>query len=217
MNKNSILIFVFSLYLLVSGCTYDLARPSQVNQNDYYYVRPGTYFGGIGKVALFEPLDETHSQDLSTAFMRIQAKELRKLHTFSVMPVYKSDAYWYNFENTVNGEYDTDVLDAIRKAYGVNAVIFGVITQYESFPKLNIGLRLRMLDLRTGKILWGVENVWDTNDLSTQKQMCEYYKANLKKSFEPLGAEILEVSPREFGKFVATEIASTIPRGRHRW
>ncbi len=214
---NKFLIFVSSLYLLVSGCTYDLAKPSQVGDSNYYYVRPGTYFGGIGKVALFEPVDATCSQDLSTVFMQILAKELRKLHTFSVMPVHETDPYWCNFEKTVNGDYDVEVLNAIRNAYGVNAVIFGEITQYESFPKLNIGLRLRMLDLRTGKILWGVENVWDTNDLSMQRKMCEYYKTHLKNGFEPLGPELLEVSPRAFGKFVATEIAATIPQGTRRW
>lgn len=212
-----LLISMFVISVFVAGCTYDLSEPAKIGDHSYYFVRENTSFGEIGKVALFEPVDVTCSQNLSLELMDSLAREMRKLHIFSVMPVEKSQPFWHDFEGDSSGGYKAEQLTAMRKSLGVNAIVFGEITQYESFPKMNIGLRLRMLDLRSGKILWGVEQVWDVSDRSTQRRIDDYYKTSLKHGYEPLGAEIVEVSPRAFNKFIAYEIATTVPRGYRRW
>lgn len=94
---------------------------------------------------------------------------------------------------------------------GADAVIFGTINRYSSYPHLMLGVHLKMLDLRTAEIVWAIEDVWDSTDQSTQKRMEQYFETEMRRGYEPLNWKILENSPRYFNKFVVYEIVRTLP------
>jgi hypothetical protein len=77
-----------------------------------------------------------------------------------------------------------------------------------------VGLRLKLLDLTDGQLLWGLEQVWDSADKSIQKRIKEYLKEQRKTGESELREELVVVSPMSFCKFVAYEVAGTLQRSK---
>ena len=89
----------------------------------------------------------------------------------------------------------------------------GTITVYKPYPHMVVGLRLRIIDLNDGELLWALEQIWDATDKTTQKQIEQYYSGRsllpkFKKNDleERLGA----ISSVKFIKFVAHEVGETM-------
>ena len=75
-----------------------------------------------------------------------------------------------------------------------------------------IGLRLKLIDMTDGQLLWGLEQIWDTADRSIAKRIKHYFKNELQPGVDSLQQELVVVSSLKFGKFVAYEVAQTLDR-----
>ena len=100
-------------------------------------------------------------------------------------------------------------LVALRETLRSNGLLLGTITQYQPYPHMVIGLRLKLLDLTDGQLIWGMEQVWDSTDKSIQKRIKRYFKEQLRSGHAPLNEELVVVSSLNFCKFVAYEVATT--------
>jgi hypothetical protein len=89
--------------------------------------------------------------------------------------------------------------------------MFGTIQQYMPFPHLRASLSLRLVDLRSGFVLWAFEDVWDSNDKTVERRMQRFFKEQMRSGYEPINWQILVTSPRAFERFVAWEVAQTLP------
>jgi hypothetical protein len=101
---------------------------------------------------------------------------------------------------------------AIRESCKCNGLLVGTVTEYRPYPRLAVGLRLKLLDLTDGQLLWGVEQVWDSTDRSVQKRIRTYVHKEVRSgsSASPLPQELVGVSSLEFVKFAAYEVAQTL-------
>ena len=75
-------------------------------------------------------------------------------------------------------------------------------------------MHLKLIDLRNGKLLWATEQVWDSTDKKVERRMRLYFNSRMRAGFQPMDWELLITSPRAFNKFVACEIAQTLPQAR---
>ena len=73
-----------------------------------------------------------------------------------------------------------------------------------------IGLRLRMLDLRDGQLLWALEQVWDSADKTTEYRIKDYFRSQKSSGYAPLQERLASVSSLEFIKFISYEVAETL-------
>ena len=85
-----------------------------------------------------------------------------------------------------------------------------LITGFEPFPHMTIGLRLKLIDLTDGQLLWAIEQIWDTADETTQDRIKSYYNRNLLPASATLSGKLGTVSSLKFVKFVAFETAETV-------
>jgi len=76
-----------------------------------------------------------------------------------------------------------------------------------------MSLRLSLIDLRNGKLLWAVDHTWDTADKETQERIKRYFKNEVRAGYQPLREDLVSISPIEFNKFVAYEIVQTLDMG----
>jgi hypothetical protein len=98
----------------------------------------------------------------------------------------------------------------MRKALNCNAVIVGSVTTYQPYPQMIIGLRLKLVDLTDGQLLWAIEQIWDTTDKTMEKRVKDYYQDQIHSGFGPLREQLVLVSSLNFIKFVAYEVAQTM-------
>lgn len=176
-----------------------------------YYLNPTVDFEQVGKVVMLELENPTLYPEQGRDFSELLADGLCKKHLFSVRYIRRDDPVWQRFDLDSIRQCTPTQLAEIRQRLGADAVVFGSLHRYASYPHLLIGLYLKMIDLRTAKILWAIEDVWDSADRATQQRIRHYFETRMRTGYEPLNWKIFETSPRYFNKFVVFEITQTLP------
>ncbi len=106
--------------------------------------------------------------------------------------------------------FTPEQLYAMRQALRCDAILLGEITQFLPHPRMQVGLSLRLIDLKNGQLVWGVENIWDTTDRRLTRRIEDYFDHRLRNGYEPIEERLIHTSPRAFGAFVACEVAATL-------
>lgn len=210
MRKAKFLLLAMSL-LYASGCTF--VKPI-VPESGHFYINKSTDFSRIGKVVIFELQENEMHPDLAKELSNTLADSLGKKHMFSLSVLHRSDAQWKAIDLHDNTAYSIDELSRFRKELKADAIIFGTITQYHPYPHFLIGVKLKMVDLKNGNLIWAMEQVWDTMDKRLERRMERYYKVNVRSGYEPMDYRVMLNSPRAFNKFVVDEISVTFDQVR---
>jgi hypothetical protein len=199
---------VFAL-ILVCGCGSDREKDPMANS---YYLSPHKDLRRLGRVALVE-IDSTSSYPETAAevtdalFLEVQKKQV-----FGVIVIHRDDPGWRTLQENLDSLQALRQLVSIRDALNCNGLLVGTITEYKPYPHMVIGLRLKLLDLTDGQLLWGLEQVWDSADRTIQKRIKAYLKEERRAGHSPLREELVVVSPLNFYKFVTYETARTLER-----
>ncbi len=205
-----VLLLTAALFLagLQGGC--DSAQEN--GMADAFYLNPYKDLSTLGRVALVE-LDNSSaypqiSADLTEAlFVALQKKQI-----FGLTIVDHDNPAWRGLQENLDSLQALRQLLAMREALKCNGLLVGTVTEYTPYPHMSIGIRLKLLDLTDGQLLWGLEQVWDSSDRDIQKRIKHYFKDDLRTGFASLREEMVVVSPLKFGKFVAYEVAATLDR-----
>lgn len=206
MNRIAGLLLVLSA--LLSGCCwYEAAGPVP----DCYYLNPDKNMSTIGKVGIIELENYSSYPQVAPDVTEAIFQALQKKQVFSVAVISKSDRLWRGLEPNLNSTYRLEDLSEIRKATNCNAILVGSVTEFEPFPHMTIGLRLKLVDLMDGQLLWAFEQIWDTADKTTQGRMRRYFRSQTDSDCSRSKAHLLTVSPIRFIKFAACEAAQTLP------
>jgi hypothetical protein len=105
--------------------------------------------------------------------------------------------------NSSYPKVSTDVTEKLYQALQKN-------TEFRPYPHMTIGLRLKLIDLRDGQLLWAIEQVWDSADKTTEYRIRDYFRSQKRSGYAPLHEQLAAVSPIEFIKFVSYEVAETL-------
>lgn len=196
------------LALILAGCqsSSDKCPPSEAN----YYLNPQKSVCAIGRVALIE-LDNLSAQpQISMDTTDALYEAIQKRNLFGLIVMWRSDPACKGLLVENNANYSLDQLALLRKNLKSDAVLFGEVTQYYPYPRLAIGLRLKMMDLRDGSLIWATEQFWDTTDKQVEKRIENFFKRQVRSGYDPLDYRMAIVSPHMFLKFVAYEVGQTI-------
>jgi len=205
-----ILYSVFCI-LLLAGCQlYRTSKPT----GDYSYLNPDKGLSTIGRVAIVELDNDSGFPQISADVTEALFLALQKKQIFGLTSIHQGDPAWRSLELDLDAMYTLEQLLAMRKTLKCDAVLVGTVTQYKPYPHLAIGLRIKLLDLKDGQLLWALEQVWDSVDKTTERRIKNYFQHEIRYGSVSLREQLTVVSPLEFIKFVAYEVAETFqPKG----
>lgn len=191
---------------LIGGCTSRNENDAMANS---FYLDPSKDLHTLGRVALVE-LDNLAaypeiSKDVTEALFRAAQKK----QVFGVTVVRQNDPAWRSLMENFDSLQALQQLQTMRETLRCNGLLLGSVTEYQPYPHMAIGLRLKLLDLTDGQLLWGLEQVWDCADKSIQRRIQSYFKRELRSGYAPLREELVTISSLNFCKFVAYEVAQT--------
>ena len=107
--------------------------------------------------------------------------------------------------------FTLEQLSEMRSTLRCDAVMVGAVSGFGPYPGAWMAVQLWLLDLRTGRVLWGVDHAWRTTDEATSKRMQRYFDcAGGQDGSDPF--RLAEMSPRMFSSFVASELARALPQ-----
>jgi hypothetical protein len=195
------------LAALLSGCA---AHRASTKAADYYYLNPNKKLTAVGRVAIVELENDSTYPQVSGDVTGALFQALQKKQVFGLTVVHRDDPSWRSLQLDGDSTYTLDQILAIRKTLKCDGVLLGTITEFGPYPHMAIGLRLKLLDLRDGELLWALEQVWDSADKTTEKRTKDYFKSEKRSGFAPLHEQLAAVSPLEFIKFVSYEVAATL-------
>lgn len=179
-----------------------------------YYLSPNKDLRRLGRVALVEMDGTSSSPEIAAAITDALFLQTQKRQVFGVMVVRRDDPTWQSLQENLDSLKALRQLVTVRESLNCNGLLVGTVTRYQPYPHMVIGLRLKLLDLADGQLLWGMEQVWDSADRSIQKRIKTYLKGQRRSGQSGLREELVVVSPLTFCEFVSYEVAGTFERPR---
>jgi len=141
---------------------------------------------------------------------RSLASAIQSKGLFHVDLIRRSDPVCRDLSLDHMGALRLDEIARMRDALGCDAVLLGRVSHFQPFPRMQLGLVVKLMDVRDGELLWGVEHVWDTTDQNTERRIRTYFHHEVRSGYEPMGYELVLKSPRAFERFIAHEVANTL-------
>ncbi len=188
-----------------SGC---YVRPQQSPLAGAYFRSTEIRLEDVSRVALVAVDDHSDYTEVAETMSESLYVSLQRKQHFGITRVDRQDPLWRGLLLEPDGTYAPAELVRMRQALRCDAVLSGTVTEYKPFPHLMLGLRLSMVDLDDGRLIWAIEHVWHAEDLADEMRIAHYLKTMPGK--KALESEILRMSPAEFINFVAFEVAGTI-------
>jgi len=196
------------LAVFLSGCSRSSYKAPP--QAAYYYLNPDKSLAAVGRVAVVELDNDSSYPQISADVTESLYQALQKKQVFGLTVVRQHDPSWRSLQLDLDSTYTLDQVSTIRRALKCGAILVGTITQYQPYPHTVIGLRLKLLDLTDGQLLWALEQVWDSADKTTEHRIKNYFQHQKRSGFAPLREELVTVSSLEFIKFVTYEAGETL-------
>jgi len=195
--------------LLWAGC--NVVQPKAQTPYGHYYLDGHGNFSSVDRVVLLELENQSTRLELAGQLTQAMADGLGKKHIFSIRTISHTDPLWSRLNLDELAACSDEKLELIGQELNVDAVVFGTIKRYRSYPHLLMALHLKMMDVRQGRLLWAMEQVWDSTDKQVELRMKEYFNKEIRTGYQPLDWKIMVTSPRAFNKFVVYEIGQTLP------
>ena len=201
------IMMILLLELFLSGCGFYKAP---LPDTAYCYLNPDKNLFDVGKVVIIELNNDSTYPQASVDVTEALFQELQKKQLFSLRVVPQNDPAWRSLQLDLDSSYTLERLFAVRKTLSCDAMLIGTITRYKPYPHMVVGLRLKLVDLKDGQLLWAIENVWDVADKVTECRIKDYFRNKLRSGSDNLREKLVMVSQIEFIKFVASQSADTM-------
>ena len=200
--KQGVTVLLAGLTCILAGCLHKGEAP-----HVGYYLDAQALTGYVQRVVMLPMTSDTAypavAEGMTTAmFQALQGKQL-----FHVTLAPAPEAGSLDLQKP----FSLKDLARLRQATGADAVLVGTVRSFHPYPRMNLGLYLRLLDLRDSRVIWAVDHLWDATDKATQERMEEYFSEQSGDRWEPLQWRLATVGPAVMQQFIAYEAAGTLP------
>lgn len=220
MMRNLNLFGLCVCLLLGTGChstemlTDPVFGPSYVPKN--VYLEPGAWLLTMRRVAILPiSCDETDPAKINgcETLEPLLVMELSKSQHFECVKLQpellkkiSSRPRW-----SATDRLPQDLLELIGKETGCDAVLFSELTHYRPYSPLVIGWNLKLVELKTRKVLWAVDETFDAGEPAVANGARRFQMD--RQQANPVLADSRQVlsSPRLFGQYTARTIVATLP------
>ncbi len=112
---------------------------------------------------------------------------------------------------TGNEVLPADFLAFLRREYGCDGVLFAELTAFHAYAPLAVGWRFKLVDARTGQIIWAADELFDAARPTIATAACHFEKRQDSASVANDGSWVVLNSPRRFGRYSAAALLETLP------
>ncbi|MBN1554641.1 MAG: hypothetical protein JXA11_07840 [Phycisphaerae bacterium] len=195
----------------MTGCT-NPSQPLGVN----YYRAGDADIENISRVVFVNLSEDVGYPEIAERMTQALQEALLQKGMFRVDVISKDHTDLRDLDMKKRDPYTIAEMVAIRKSLRCDAILFGKMIRYQPYPNTQIGLYLRLVDVKNGRLLWAVDDTWDTTDRETYRQIKNYYFDEMRETYEPAEEEMGIMSTEGFQKFVAHQVVLTMdPLGKN--
>jgi hypothetical protein len=160
----------------------------------------------------------TLTDESSMAFGRdtlapLLASEFGRARVFELVVVGPEELRGLTGRSTWTGEerLPMNFFETLKERLGVDGVLFVRLTQYRPYEPMTIGWRIKLMETDEPRILWAVDEVFDTRVPGVAAAARRYARDHPGLSSDP---EAVLSSSRQFGLYTASAVVATLPSRR---
>jgi hypothetical protein len=180
-------------------------------QNLYPVERLPAYFNRVVVLPNFH--SDSSSQVLSFS-NDIFFKELTKVGIFETISLSESSCLELLGQKSFSSSESLpeDFLNVLIEKYAANGVLFIDLHTYSPYRPLSLGVRAKLVDLKSGEFMWAIDETIDAANASVIATANNYQRVNHVQAISSKTTTSVLQSPRYFCKFVANLMFTTLPR-----
>jgi hypothetical protein len=154
------------------------------------------------------PFVEANGVDAKVEEIRSEFfRELTKVQRFELLPLPTgANEDRLLLDAATRGRLSVEALVELGRRYNVDGVLFGTITAYRPYQPPHLGLRVQLVSLHTGGIVWEADAVYDSVDERVQEDLRHYVKSQLAPEQSMHDWQINMLSPRRYSAYVANRL-----------
>jgi hypothetical protein len=99
----------------------------------------------------------------------------------------------------------------LQEKLGCDGVLFSELTRFAAYPPLVVGWNLRLVDLRSGEILWAADEVFDAGQPAVANGARRYQMNHSRLPSALSDSRFILLTPTAFGHYSAQALLSTLP------
>jgi hypothetical protein len=199
------LVLAWLMAMCLASCA--PAKPANI----HCYSGSAEDFAGLHKVVFVQLADQYGFPQVSDDMTEALFRSIQVRNLFRIEVVKRTNSACQDLLQPGHGEYTLKQLAELKQAFQCDGLLFGMVNSFQPHPHMQVGLYLCLLDLNNGKVVWSVDHMWDTRDRKTEDRLREYFNTEVGKGLEPIQWRLGLISPLAFEKFVAFEVAQTLP------
>jgi len=215
MKRRALWIVLIAVACMQAGCFEQARQRAKLHfapQHSITNWSRAPRFGhlGIRRVAVLPFVDRSRYAEASERLTEAFTLELRKTRKFDVMAC-RAEMPLARLA-TQRSDFDAVEARLLGETLNVDAVVLGEIVEYEPYKPIAIGLRVLMIDTRSGRVVWTVDETLDTSELAAANLARQYYYDVV----DPGASEFLDdrvlLSMRTFARCVSYHFVRTLDR-----
>lgn len=209
--------FCFVIILISSGCRRFeqekvIAKAEAfVPQNLYPIERLPPHFN---KVVILP----SHFDDLDSPMLEyideIIAQELAQERIFETLS-FSTNEMIQNFKQprlSSRNRLPENFLSKIEDITAANGVLFIDIHSHRAYRPMSLGIRAKLIDIKTGDFMWAIDETFDLGHGSVIVGANEFQKINHIRAISSKTSGSVLHSPRVFAKYAFSTCFSTLPK-----
>jgi hypothetical protein len=191
--------------LFLFGCTHCLPYRTPPPLTSYHDTQQGIPIRRVAMLPLcYERENGTAAAEIDTSFHA----ELTKTTLFEVVWINRAQLETMVGRRQISSveKIPVELLSALAAQYGADAVLFTDVTHYFPYQPISLGVRCKLVDIRTGEIRWAFDHLFDSGKPAIALDARHFYMANNQTNL-PIGNDGNSVlqSPLRFASYAAWE------------
>jgi hypothetical protein len=215
-SKVTLLKLLFTFLFFFGGCRKSeqekiiAQAPPYQPVNLYPRERLPTYFN---RVAVMPAFCDSSSATALSFIDDLILQELSKSRLFEPTRVTPLESFAL-FGKERLSSYESlpeDFFDQLVNEFGANGVLLIDIHSYRPYRPISIGVRAKLVDLKSGEFMWAIDETVDGGDASVVVSAINFQKSKHVQALSDKTMGSILQSPRLFSKFLTNSIFSTLP------
>ena len=99
----------------------------------------------------------------------------------------------------------------LRREYGCDGILFTELTAYRAYAPMAVGWRLKLVDARSGQIVWAADEVFDEMQPAVAHGVQRFMDPGFTGSLFYNPSWLAVNSPNRFGQYSAAALLKTLP------
>ena len=146
---------------------------------------------------------------------KISTEDLKMLQNSFAQALLKAGRFECIFESSKEFVYEYPQLpyrlfERLLEKYNADGVMLMGITDYSPYVPLRIGVKAQLIELKSEKIIWGIDELFDGGREDVLYGVRSFRREHAQQFFESLD-QLGQLSPRVFSIYVGRKICETIP------